>query len=897
MVHKTYHMKLFFITSVITLMVFNLSAQSQIIFDETDKESYLITYDVGQQTAKNTIFNILAQGNAVRAQNIKLTFKLQQDRQILKRSGNLNLIVELKNFSVSGLTKYKDFSVEHLLIPGKVALKAVLKKGNTQIGEYNIPGANISSGNTRILDISQPDSLLKGSYQLLVRSKDFEYTQANRQSFQNYAGYVDDYWKLAEKAEMKLRKLNTIGISEEELENADAPETIREYHNFSRENIQFVRTAKESNFFKELNIAQNDPADLKSKLNHLRNKSQRLENNSNTILSNLEVFYYNKGLDRLRRNNFAGAQSYFEKAVHENPDFAPAHVQLAKIFYDNGFRKNAIEQIFHVQRLNPDPETEQLNNELANGMYNDMLLEASDLNRQGAFDDALFVLSSAEQICREFRAVRCRPAMENEIMYAVKGKYHVLTESAHAATKAGNTREAEDLIDRAYDYRKKHLKYIPQTEEITGLIYDLYAKHLETAEKYNRSSRYEIALESLKEAERVCQKYPEAQCDQRLENAYSDAYHGIYNSILNEAGNAYNSGNYTLADQKAEAALAYRRKYNLKAADRESRLVLDIKKGLYEQLITAGNRNKDNGRYEQALEDFKQAKSIEANYDIRRNSQLSAYINSAAVGLTLEYADYGMREVSINDLPAARRYYGKAKNTAQTYNLENTKEVVEALRNLKDKIFEQECINAQTKFDDFLRRADAAINAKNFTDAEELLGQAKIHADKYRECEIDLSQLNRKSAEIAEAVKYQKLINTAQVLIKRGNYSAALKDYLRAEQYFRDNNVSRYGLAHLSLEDFAQRQSNEFINHVVWHFAEKTDYDKALSLLRVLEVNNYGARKTKDHQMYIGTELAKRDFSENPNSDRNTNIDRYTKGDWFFRFLKRAYRRQWRQLD
>jgi tetratricopeptide (TPR) repeat protein len=890
-------MKNIFTALAFSLMILNVSAQSQIIFDETDKESYLISYDIGQQTSKNTIFNILAKGNSVRAQNIKLTFKLRQNRQILKRSGNLNLIVELNDLSVSGITEYKKFSVENLLIPSKVALRAVLKKGNVQVGEYNIPGANISSGTTRILDISQPDSLLKGTYQLIVRSKDFEYTPANRHAFQNYTGYIDDYWQSAENADQKLRRLNTIGVSEEELEKANEPETIREYYNFGRDNLQFVRTAEEDPFMRELNVAQNDPSDLKTKLQQLRNKSQRLEKNANAILSNLEVFYYNKGLDQIRRSNFTGAQSNFEKAVHENPNFAPAHVQLAKIFYGSGFRENAIEEIFHVQRLNPDPETEQLNNELANGMYNDMLLEASDLNRQGAFEDALFVLSSAEHICREFRAVRCRPAMEGEIMFAVKGKYFVLTENAHAAITAGKMREAEDLIDRAYDYRKKHLKYIPQTEEITGLIYDLYVKHLETGESYNRSSRYENALVSLKEAERICQKYPEAQCDRRLENAYANAYYGIYRSMLNEAENAYNAKNYSLADQKAEAALAYRREYNLKADERENRLVLEIKKGRYEQFISEGNRNKDNGRFEQALEDFKQAKTIEANYGIRRNSQLTAYINSAASGLTLEYTDNGMREVNINDLKTARRYYNKAKNTAQAYNIQNTKEVAEALKNLKDKIFEQECINAQTKFNDYLQKADAEIRQKNFINAEALLGQAKIHADKYGECEIDLSQLNIKSREIAPAVNYQKHVNTAEVLIKRQKYSAALIDYLKAERYFADNNISAFGLSHLSLDDFAQKQNNEFINYIVWYYADKADYDKALNLLRILETNNYAARNTKKNQMYIGTELATRDYSENPNSDRNTNIDRYTRDNWYFRFLKRAYKRQWRQLN
>lgn len=890
-------MKHFFGIVLILFSTFPAFSQSQIIFNKTDNESYIIQYEAGRQSIKNDMFALIARGSNTSPQSIRLRFEIKQHRQILKRGSQINLLVEYDDAVLSNAPLYKGFPTADFLLPSQLDITAQLKHRNQVLNSYNATISNLGPGNNKALEVSQADSIPGARYTLEISTKTFDYNQKNKTDLQHYLNAVDQYESAVRETGVKLRETNRIGSTVAELEQLDNLQTVRNYFNTADQNLQYINTTERSAFFRELNIKQNDPDGLKSKLNNLKQKSTELKNNTQEILDNPEVFWHNKGLDMMQKRNYSRAESYFNKAVAENTQFAPSHGQLAIIHYNSGFRKKAIEELFLVKRLNPDPQTEQINNDLAAGIYDDLLLEATEHNRRGAFDDAIFALQSAEQICRDFMTVRCHPAMNTEMTRAIKGKYYILTDNAHAAIQAGKERDAEELIDHAYTYRKRNLQFIPEREEINGLILDLYDLHLSRAESYNRSQRYEAALLSLKEGERVCQKYTEINCDKRLDDGYFKAYTGIYNSTLNEAETAYTQKEYRLAEETIQKAQEIREQYRLQKSDKEDRLMLQVQNGLYNEYISKGQDENAAGNYPKALEFYNKATEIENAYSVSRNTRLPGYRTTAAKNYAYAEIDAGINSVERNQLKSARASYKNAKQIAAEYRLESDKKVSEGLKDLKDRIFRQECINAQNTFDSMMFEAETQINGKQFVDADDELQKALQHARSNADCEIDTDELSKLRSQIADAVHYQTIIKSSKKEAARRNYKTALNEYVKAGRFFNQNNIVSYGLVHQNTFEYLRNQDLLFKNYGVFYYTNNKDFEKAVLLLQELNASGFNKRDTKDNQYLLGSQLALRDFDENPGANWKSNVVRYTNNDSFFKYLKKAYKKQWKKID
>ncbi|MEA2043020.1 MAG: hypothetical protein U9N85_10780 [Bacteroidota bacterium] len=885
--------------SVLTVLLFTsgLFAQSQVIYNRTSKENYVIKFQTNEQTISNKMMQELAKGNSGNHLNMRVRYSLDQTRKILKRRNILSLLTTLSNVEVTGNNKYKDFVVSEFVLPSKVSFDVAVKNRNSTIREFSISNAPVSIDVSEILNETMTDSLNSNQYRLELSNKYFSYTSNDLKKFKAYIGNIETYYTKRRILKNIKRELNSITVTKEHLERIEDIRTLRNYNQLAAENINSINTIRKSPFISTLDLRHNDPANFMSLLEQSASKSKKLKHLTSNILNNLDEFYYNKGLDRIAINRHSEAKLFFEKSIRENNKFAPSHVQLAKILYNTGYRKEAVDKIYLVTRMNPDAQTQALNDELADNIYKDLILEASDLNSHAAFDDAIHVLHIAEQLCRDFTAVRCLPNMDAELLRAIKGKYYIITDKAYRAMQSGGLDDSENLIDIAINYRRDHLTFIPEHDEIIELTGELYNKYINSAISHNNRKQFSEAVYKLNEAQRVCRKYKEVNCDSRLDDEYNRAYTGIYNNNIRSAQSAYNSGNYSLADKELSEAIELRKKYNLNASSIESSLVLKIKNALYKDYVATGKTSMQRAKYEQALERFNLAKEIERNYKVTANRKLSEYITNSAEGLTLDYIDRGKNNVSRNHLKSARSDYNKAKSVAANYNILNIPVVKSSITELKNAIFKQECMNAQNKFDNYLATAEMKISSSEYMEADKVLNTAVAHANSNSACEIDLAEARKMQNEISDAVDYLAVIEKCFKDLRYRKYNNAIVLYEKAGERYQSNNVSRFGIIHIGLYDFITGQSTDFINYGVYHFTKEHKLEKALLLLKTLNAKEYRRRNTNDNQKFLGGELARRDYAQNPNGDRRDNINRYTKGDRYFVKMKRAYRRQWRKLD
>lgn len=871
-------------------------SQSQVIFNKIDNQEYIIENDQGGNSYKSQILNKLAKAYNKPVSSVQLTFSFKQKRQILRRSNKLDFKVSMSNIKISGDKMYKGFDVSKTLIPNSLSFKLKWLRGNNLVNSYTFNNISVSGTNVNLVNMSANDSIQADNYSIKLANKIFNYSNQNLQKFNRKVNLIDSYYDESVVARNKLRKLNSFNISEDYLKHTDNLNELYSLRDTASYFIKYVQEVKQKNFYKNLPLNTYDPKDLKTKLLKITNKSNDLRSICIDIIENFDRIYYERGLEMLAQHKPSRADYFFNKSLEINPKFAPSHFQLARLYYNSGYLDKAVNKVFEIRRMNPDTETKLQTVELARGIYGDLLLDATEFNNNGRFDDAMAGLSRASELCNEFPEVNCRQAMDIELSRAVNGKYQNILRDVDIQFRNKNLNEAEKIIKVALDFAYKHRTFIADNRDVANRISELYNVYIENGNKLNFKSQFTAAINEFDNAARVCNSYKEINCTDELSKGYLDSRNGIYNSYINNAETNFRNGNDANADSYINKAISYKEKYELKQNAKEDRLFLDIKQSIYASLIETGKQFSNSGNYKNALDKYDQATELEKKYGLRKNSSLKGYVFSSAKKLVSNIVDDGENKVKVNNLSKAREIYSEAKNISSKYSLENDATISSKLKILKGKIFERECINAQNAYDNYANDAISLIANKKYIEADNKINQAFTHSEKYSQCEIDTRKLQERKDYIAPAVKYLTKKNGVNDYIKRNNFKTATVEYMEAEEYYKVQSLNKYGITHVKLFDFIQSNRTAYIIYGVGFYNHNKEFDKAIDLLRELSRRKAKKKYTKEVQTVLGTDLATDDYSKNPNDNYKSNIAKYTGGDKFMKYFKKSYQKQWKRL-
>ncbi len=888
--------KLILTTSIFLVCTTALFSQSQVIFNKTNSETYIIKFENGGNVIKNQIITKLATAYNKPVSSVQLIFTFDQKRQILRRSNRLEFKVSMNNITLNGDKMYRGFDVGKTLIPNKISFTLNWLNGNNLINSYTFNDVAVSGNYVQLVDMTATDSLQADNYKIKLVNKIFNYSVQNQQNFNRETELIDTYYDENIVARNKLRKLNSFNINENHLKNLDNLNDLYSLRDTAKYFIGYTTNVKNKVFYKNLPINTYDPGGLKNKLSQITNKANRLRNICIDIIENFDRIYYERGLEMLAQHKPSRADFFFNKSLEINPNFAPSHFQLARLYYNNGHLDKAVNKVFEIRGMNPNTETKLQTVELARGIYGDLILDAVEFNNRNNFDDAFAALTRAAEICDRFPEVHCRQSMDIEFSRAVNGRYHLILRDIDTQFRNNNLREAEKIIGIGLEYAYKNKTFIPDNKEVADRISYLYNRYIENGNKLNYQSQFTAAINEFDNAARVCNGYKEIKCTNLLNKGYADARNGTYNSYINQAETNFRNGNDANADNYIKKAISYREKYELKQNAKEDRLFLDIKQSIYASLIDTGKQFSDAGNYKKALSKFDAAFELEKSYGLRSNSNLKNYTTNSAKKLINIVISDGEKKVKVNNLSKAREIYKEAKRISAKYSLEKDYATAGKLKGLKSKIFERECINAQNTYDNYEKEALDLIILKKYIEADNKINKAFSHSESYSQCEIDTRKLQERKDYISPAVKYLKQLISINEYIKRNNFKTATTEYMSAEEYYNVQNLKNYGITHIQLFDFIQSSYTGYIIYGVGFYNHNKEFEKALDLLRELSRRKAKKKYTKEAQTVLGTDLASKDYEESPNANYKSNIAKYIGGDKFLKYFKKAYKKQWKRL-
>ncbi|MFH2095449.1 MAG: hypothetical protein ABIJ16_07085, partial [Bacteroidota bacterium] len=611
---------------------------------------------------------------------------------------------------------------------------------------------------------------------------------------------------------------------------------------------------------------------------------------------NLYNIYYTKGLEALTQGKTETAKMFFNKSINANLMFAPAHYQLAKIDYHEKNYESSVQRIKDIlSKMQPDPNTYNMTVELAKAVYNDNISEAVSFNNKTYYEQALTKLKFAESVCISVPGVLCDEKLKAAYGIAYNGKIKEYCDKAGKAMVAGAFPDAESLIETAVIIQNTSSSYTgPELiQETYKKLYDAYISHaIESA----KAGQYDKALEQYNGAGYLCTRHNYISCTDQLDKGIAEAKTGLYNSLLNEADKLVKNNDPENARTKLDEAIKYRNENNLQASPSEETISSNIQFARYTISISKGKEAVNRKDYALALKYFDEAYTLEGTAIFKKDASLSGSTKNAARALFFMHIQSGNENVNGNNLSVARSHYKSANELQEKYGLVGDKDVNSALAGLKDKIFSQECRNAQALYDQQYNEGMGFVQKASYIEADDKFNMALKTASDNADCGIDTKAVNSKKQEIYAGVTYQKKLQEIGKLLDIGKFDEVIEKYIEAEIYFNGNYVSSLRLQHTPLYDYIKKGRDRFVNHGTGYYTRMKDFDKALGLLDELKSRDYHCSFTKDNQLLLGTNLALRDHRQNPQAVAKTMVINYTKGDKWFKYLKKGYLTQWKKL-
>lgn len=782
--------KLFFITILLSVLLYNTYGQNQILFEQTIPQKFLVEYSANstpEEVYKNKIINILAKSIGKYPHNCKYTFGFDQMTRVYRNNYDLYVNVNIKNMVVEGDVFYKQFYIGHDLLPSTCQISGQLLNTQNQVIDYFQSDFQAIDPENTTYSFHYQDSSITNNYWFKIQKISFLYTEKSEKSFKYILSIIDEYYDMDARISFAMKDLKQVNIK-----NYDK---IFEYKDLLVSIKNMIINMRQSPVFKDLEINRFDPLLIMKKLADIETITDGLMLSVNETIAVLHEVYYNEGIEALNNNKITDAKTLFNKSKEINPQYSPAWYQLAKIEYDAEHYGNTNLLLIELYKQSaPPPAVSNLIKTLAEKVYYAYLNKANSYLNAQYYAKAIDMYNEALDFCKQIPPLECTNDLYLGIEKAQLGTYHQYIKNAEYALNNNQLDKAWSYIQEAYTYQQAHRKVIPSTDD----------------------------------ADIIAQK---------------------------------------------------------------------IRQQRYYEYISFGKDKLKIKDYNGALNWFTKAQNLQYEYSLVPTENLPKLTAQAAKPILLADLNSIQSLIKANSLASAKNKLKTLIENQKIYYLTTDNIINTGIEAAKKELFEQECINAQNEFDLTVRNGKEYLLKNDFINAKNTFKNAVSFAKNNSKCAINTNEIDNEILRITPPATYLEKINDINIKIRRTQYSEAILEYINLMTYYKSNNLASFGLQYDSLHVFIKQSTTSFNRFCVKYYTDKKLYNKALDLLYELKKRNTNKKYVKAEQQNLGIMLAIRDFEKNPNTNYKAEIMQYTKGDKWYKYLKKGYKKQWRKLN
>jgi tetratricopeptide (TPR) repeat protein len=486
-------------------------------------------------------------------------------------------------------------------------------------------------------------------------------------------------------------------------------------------------------------------------------------------------------MEYMRRQDYTNAMVWFNKAIGFNPKHGYSHFQIATIEFRQGKTEEAAARA----------------NRILSTMSPNWGLSAE-----------------IQKLLEEIQVVMSKSYWD---------EYHRLVAVAEREWKAGRSVQALQALRTAADYQSENNIFVTDNEKVLVLA-DRIMKGMTTeAEQDVRAGRYELAITKYENLIAFFSTHaPELVNMEPLDRRIGEILEMNQNELLLQGRRLLNEKSYARAFETLNQCLETGNKYNLNQPSELQRLLDEARGGVFSGMLFSGQQAMNNRDLQSA--EFYLREAINFLGGASNNSNNPA-LDAYKVNFMNAYLAEGQKWLASKNFDRAIEWFDKAQQAQYSYgipgnfniqsmkldahdgialemmnnteNLLNRKSYPQALAGLKEvyQYVQDHGLAGQSKakmitvadqyYRDVLQRIDVANRAKGYTNALEMIGEARYLCDHFQ-LRCDPSVIDQRERDSRQSI-FNLLVSDADKALSRGDLGQAQGLMKDADKYQKEH--------------------------------------------------------------------------------------------------------------
>lgn len=778
----------------------------------------------------------------------------------------VTVFVKVFNSKADGFVKFRDFTIDTLLMPSVLNGTVELYSGANKVA--SAPISTLYNGGYISFELPETNDKIRAEFSL----SNLEYTREDYEKLIWWGTLINYYYSYSQILEQTVDQVQKENIGR----NNEPSEVFLTWHKINRVN----NYVKHHDFNNKLRLENADPKGL----NDNYKKSERLERRYLTLSGQL-LDSDKKGAisdkHAFCENYVFISKDYLSQSENYQPNMALGYYELVRIFPDS----------LEMKMIAGEAAFYDVFNKLGDGstfqQVYDNYIELANLTFAAGKDVAtLDILRNASLFSNNFQQVQVSSQYEflfTETLETLLGSY---LKVAIMSYKAGNFDMAEDYSAKALEIFNSSSKEIANIQLSPGAFTNYNRQQIDLANSFLKDKKYRQSIKLLNNASKIIELSNNQSETGMLDSAYTVAYTGLYNIMLDSIAMLPEMKN---TDEKLQA-LEFSQKY----AERHSPYVITdnatankLASSLFTEFYKNGEDLLVEDKADEALKNLLKAKYINESYFHSSDAELDTLIYNATVPVILDLIKQAEFETWANRMGKAEELRIRAKDMQIAYKQENQPELVAAFAQLNSKMNNRVCVSAQQNIDSKVQVIQNRISAGKPQEAWQEYTKLETIIAESENCQLDRSGLDATLKKNENFFNYQKEISQLEQLYISEQYSQLIELYIRLSDFFSEKNLSQYKLDKPSLLHYVEKKSNPDLTTLAAdYFISKNEFIAAFSYLQLLKKEHVPAKSTKEMQEKIGQGLAKENKKE---GTEKFDAESLTKNDDWYKYFRSAY--------
>jgi len=808
-----------FVTTIATAQSWNQKFDLDITYSSLNKQNKLIS-----------VFNLLASNNNKNVNILLLQLSFNMQFSISKNTDNRIILKYLNsNQKVTGDVSFRNFKIDTLLLPGKLAVELRIYQNGQLIDTLN----RIISFRSGSIALPLSGNISPATLSVSIKAIQPVFTQKEYDLFLNTAGLINHYYGYRE----LMQEMPRLLMETSEVNHPPAANFFLNYIILKRlEN--YVRLHGLS---QRLHLSQHDPlhfqkafaAMLREQTRMKTLSQQLLQNNSASNLESKEAF--TRGYVALSIKAVALSQE-------QQPYIATSFSEFARLFPNNN-EAAFVRQAANYYNQNSKPGQATTPREI----YQYFIEAASRKIKQQSFVRALDFLSDAVYFENHFPDVKRSAQFDKYLINARDGLATSYLKVARMAAKNNDFKLSNKYIRKASESLKAYNDRIKPPA--STICYSQYAREMLLMAKTNlKHGHYRRTLTLLDKAQFACHKLP------AIDSLRLQTCRKLLSDRLSASQQLLDHGNLTASrDTLLQIAKDDHKLCPYSSKLSQNKNVTETATAVFQQIISKGAALHNQNRNVRAIAYLKSATKLQKTFSLPDSPQLNTLIAGTTVPYILSFADKASLEIWKKQFQKADSIYRLAQSLSLRYGVSGNEEIKKTFDALSIKLKASDCRWKQEKITMLFTQTYHAVKAYQLTRAKSYFLKAKQLYAGAASCQSDKNQMGSTFNTYENLFRFTDEYHRLTLQLFSKGFAAALPGFVRLEKQYNAGHLEQFNLPFTGLYTFVRNQRSEIlITEAVHYFIRQKEFASALRYLQLSE----NPAKAKAEQKQIATGFA-----------------------------------------